>query len=182
MRNTRCVTRGRWHADGDRLDLLVATSTCVPAATSLLGVRVAMATERLLLLHPDIAPSGMATYLLGSLPHVRWRISGVDPTHPGEVRVSIVRVVGEPSGATGSGCYWSEDGYCGGLLSCTGTVTQWRTTDGVINAGTSCVGECTCGASLNGTVDAQSMEVRLTHENCKGVWQTMAHGERISDD
>lgn len=176
----RCTSRGRWRSSGQRLDLLVDGSTCARAPAELRDAFVTVTHDRLVIVHDALGSPGYTTYLSGALPHTSWRITrqmGTDPE-----RVTILRVVGSPDSNAVSGCYWSGDGQCNGVFSCGGTVTQWRFTGGVLNAGLACTGDCTCGASLNGRVSDDRMDVRVTAHHCQDVWQGQVTGTRIRDE
>ncbi len=54
----------------------------------------------------------------------RYRLTG-DGVEAPTGGASIVRIVGDENTGHQSACYWSEDGACGGLLSCNGSVDQW---------------------------------------------------------
>ncbi len=83
---------------------------------------------------------------------------------------SIVRTVGTPGEGFGSGCYWSPDGTCGGLLSCGGVIGRWAFEGDTLSASTSCGGTCACGARMEGTREASGV-IRGTYTgaNCEVV-------------
>ncbi|MBN8615861.1 MAG: hypothetical protein J0L92_35030 [Deltaproteobacteria bacterium] len=83
---------------------------------------------------------------------------------------SIARLVGTPGDGFGSGCYWSADGTCGGLLSCGGAIGRWSLEGDSLSASTSCSGTCACGARLAGTRDAAGVITgTYTGANCEVV-------------
>jgi hypothetical protein len=176
----RCSSRGRWRAQGQRLDLLVDGSTCGRPPAEIRDAFVTVTHDRLVIVHEGLGAPGFATYLSGALPVATWRITqqiGTDPE-----RVTVLRVVGAADSSALSGCYWSGDGRCNGVFSCGGTVTQWRFGDGVLNAGLACTGDCTCGASLNGSVNADQLDARVNMHHCQGVSQGQVTGTRIRDE
>lgn len=81
---------------------------------------------------------------------------------------SVVRIVGTPGEGFGSGCYWSADGTCGGLLSCGGVIGRWAFEGDRLSASTSCGGTCACGARLEGTREASGViRGAYTGANCE---------------
>lgn len=137
-----CASVGVWDADGFTLHV-AWSATCgervsertFDATRSSVGLVLVDREGSLVLLAPETSP--VRAYTL---------VDDAEPTHR-----SVVRLIGEPGRAGGSGCYWSEDGECGGLLSCSGNVEQWPLGDEEVVASTTCGGECPCGAILHVT-------------------------------
>lgn len=138
-----CVARGRWTVRGRTLEV-AWESTCDGGDTHWLRELV-RADRGIVAVDPTTGTTS------------RW----ADDAHPIEEleivgesgQRSFVRVVGSPGNGFGSGCYWSSDGACGGLLSCAGTILEWGYEGATLGASTTCSGACACGARLMGERD-----------------------------
>lgn len=171
-RVANCRSSGRWTLRGDRVDLRTETSTCPERPVDLLDARILVAGHQLMIVHPMVASSGVWRGLDDSAPRQRWRIEG--PRADGVRGVTIVRIVGDPQ-RDGTGCYWSGDGDCNGVFSCSGAVYQWTQGNGTVGGGLSCDG-CTCGASLVGTTTSQRLAAHFYAQNCTRIWEGDAEG------
>ncbi|MGE3635172.1 MAG: hypothetical protein AB7P00_35040 [Sandaracinaceae bacterium] len=144
-----CTARGTYVLDGDVLMTTWPEAACGFGPTS---TRRRVVRGERGLTSIDLATGSVSQRADGSMfEHVLYRIVGMDEgsTSTGQ---TVLSVVGDPSDSFGSGCYWSEDGACGGLFSCSGEVAQWRFEDGDrLNASISCGGGCPCGAIVTGT-------------------------------
>ncbi|MBX3275670.1 MAG: hypothetical protein KF729_35750 [Sandaracinaceae bacterium] len=139
-----CEREGTWALDGEWLETQYEAGTCEsPASPS--RRRALRVAEGLVLVDPA---SGRARHLAGDeTPRGLWRVEGVGPD---EGRATIASVVGDPETTFGSGCYWSADGECGGLFSCSGSVVVWELSAERFSAATACSGGCPCGAVIEG--------------------------------
>lgn len=176
-RASSCRSTGRWLKHGDRVDLHTETSTCMTRPVDLPDARFIVAGHQLMIVHPMVATSGVWRGLDDSAPRQRWRLEGTRAD--GARGVTILRMVGDPQ-QDGSGCYWSGDGNCNGVFSCSGTVYQWLQAAGTLGGGLSCDG-CTCGASLVGTISAERIAAHFYAQNCKRIWQGDAEGVPEAD-
>ncbi|MCA9604534.1 MAG: hypothetical protein KC619_02995 [Myxococcales bacterium] len=141
-----CEREGTWTVDDDELVESWDAGTCAGPVGPL--VRRITRTERgLIVLDPA---TGQTRHLADdATPHGLWRLEG---TELGSMRSTTASIVGDPESTFGSGCYWSTDGECGGLFSCSGTVLVWQTEGTRFSASTACSGGCPCGAVIEGTV------------------------------
>lgn len=139
-----CVREGTWRVEGDWLETEWAAGTCAePAGPTR---RRVVRTERgLVILDPDTGAT--RHYADDATPHGRWLL---EATEAGSARSTTASVVGDPESTFGSGCYWSTDGACGGLFSCSGTILVWDVTPERFSAATTCSGGCPCGAVVEG--------------------------------
>lgn len=176
----RCTSRGTWVVRGERFDMRADGTDCRSAPPTLEGALPVLTHQRLVIVHEALGAPGYATWLSGALPVTRWRIT--DRTPQERERVTVLRLVGGGPSSVMQGCYWSGDGQCNGIFSCSGNVTQWRTGAGSLAAGLSCTGDCTCGSSLYGPVGADRFEARVTASHCQGVWTGDVVGERVPDE
>jgi hypothetical protein len=129
----------------------------------------ARAEHGLVLVRPD---TGETRRLADdTVPHGVWRIEGIGTDVPG-ARTSTASLVGTPGEAFGSGCYWSTDGECGGLFSCSGSIVVWETEGTSFSGSTSCQGGCPCGAVINGSVDVDgSISGTFRGVNCERSYE-----------
>lgn len=140
-----CTETGTYDVDGNVLEVVWASATCVREEHWIREVLRPMGG--LVMVDPITATS---TRLADdATPRSRWLFESTDPP-----RSSTVRIVGSPGLGVGSGCYWSTDGACGGFFSCSGNVLSWASDEATLHATTGCSGECPCGAVLDGTVGA----------------------------
>jgi len=161
-----CTAEGRWSVEGNRAHIEWDTS-CEGDAAIVDGT-IAFGVGSLSILFDGT--SRAATFAASGTPIETFTlIDEVDPS----LR-TIVRLVGDPELSAGNGCYWAEDGACGGLLSCTGRILQWRAADeeveGARVASTACTGDCPCGAVLNLTPTDEGFDVAYQGVNCGGTF------------
>jgi hypothetical protein len=159
-----CNATGTWTIDGRVLRVEWTDTTCdVPFGASRSEV---VRTEHGLV---AVVPTSGSTvvYADDSTPVVRWRIEGDEGGGP---RATIARVVGTPGDGAGSGCYWSEDGACGGLFSCSGQIVSWRTEGDTFRGATQCTAECPCTSWIEGTVRPDgAIDATYRGANCERV-------------
>lgn len=172
-----CQSHGRWSMHNERLAMMADSTNCRTSPRELTSAQVSIQGGRLMIIDPLISAAGFERYLEDSTPHVRWRLTGV--VQEARQGTTIVSLVGDPASG-GSGCYWSGNGMCDGIFSCGGVVYQWRTADGVLNAGLSC-SSCTCGSSLLGTITNDHIDGHYNAQNCERVWQGTMTGTVESD-
>lgn len=160
-----CVATGSWTVTGRDQLRIDWDTTCEGDAPSFDGT-LGFGVDSILLLGREA--SRPADYASADTPIRSFTL--IDDAEPS--RRSIVRLVGETDRGAGSGCYWAEDGACGGLLSCTGRILQWRPVDGsdAIRASTACTGDCPCGAVLDLTPAGEGYEVAYSGLNCGGTF------------
>ncbi len=164
-----CVATGRWTVTGrDQLHIDWDT-TCDGDAPSFDGT-LSFGIDTILLLEREAARP--ATYASAATPIESLTL--VDDANP--TRRTVIRLVGAPDRGGGSGCYWAEDGACGGLLSCTGRILQWRPVEGsdAIRASTACTGDCPCSAILDLSPTDEGFDVAYSGLNCGGTFAGMA--------
>ncbi|MCS6799058.1 MAG: hypothetical protein NZ898_11105 [Myxococcota bacterium] len=152
-----CASSGRWAVVGSWLHVEGQASACGPAYRAV--SRVVRTPHALVTVDPE---TGRArTRWNDATPRALWLLTEAD-------RATVLRVVGEPGDGTGVGCYWSADGACGGLLSCSGWVDRWRREDDRLVASTACGGGCPCGAELVGRfVAPDRIEGTYRGANCE---------------
>jgi hypothetical protein len=141
-----CTAEGTWAGSGDRIDLVPTKGDCASAPEGASDVQVVRTQTTLTLVYP----AGRIDSFIGvSQPRVRYRLTG-DGVEPPTGGASILRIVGDESSGHRSACYWSEDGVCGGLLSCNGSVDQWTLEGTVLTGKLGCGGGCPCAAIFEG--------------------------------
>lgn len=140
-----CEREGVWTLDGDRLEETWEAGTCAEprGPTAYRAVRAARGLTLV-----DLATGATGQLADDATPHGLWLIEGVELGSP---RSTTASVVGDPESTFGSGCYWSTDGACGGLFSCSGSVRVWTVEGARFSAATGCSGGCPCGSVIEGT-------------------------------
>jgi uncharacterized protein YceK len=162
-----CVAEGVWSVEGNRAH--IEWTTVCGGDPEVIDGTMAFGVESLSLLVDGT--SRAATFAASGTPIVT--VTLIDDLDP-SLR-TIVRVVGDPERGAGSGCYWAEDGACGGLLSCSGRILQWREVEaGRRSASTACTGDCPCGAVLNLTPSDEGYDVAYQGVNCDGTFSGSA--------
>lgn len=162
-----CSARGAWSVSGSTLTVTWESDACESAEPFVAeGLRT---TDGLLLSVAGVRTDQLAPE--GALIE-RYRFED-DAGHR-----TIARRVGGPFGGA---CYWSEDGACGGLFSCSGRILEWRAGDASIIASTSCTGDCPCGAVLHLTPNASGYDVTYDGVNCDGPYTGTARATPIMD-
>ncbi len=146
-----CEETGTWQIEGDSFDRFVSHTTC-ERSSDLRGAVAVRRPDVLLLFHEQLH-NGRLELVADQAKRQQWRIEGPDP-FDGSLRSTIARIVGVPGEGVASACYWSADGECGGLFSCSGSISQWDIADGKLVGSASCSGDCPCGAALSGTLQS----------------------------
>ena len=140
-----CGATGTWSGSGDHVDLASSAAGCDSAPTAASSVQVVRTKTSLALVYPS---GEIAAFAANTSPRTRYRLTGEGGT-PSIGGASILSLVGAAD-AYQSACYWSEDGACGGLLSCNGSVEQWTLSGAALVGKLGCGGECPCAAIFQG--------------------------------
>lgn len=181
---TRCTVRGTWSwTEGERLDLAPTETTCDhPLPPPKRGIVVQVPTDQLLLLHPGYE-SGYDRWYRDTLPHERWLVEGPSVEGNSPNGQTILRRVGLP-GRIGTGCYWSADLRCGGVLSCGGAVANWQESEtGLVKAGLGCSGDCPCGSVMTVQRTSATTGAGTFHAaNCNGEWSGVIRVTVVPDE
>lgn len=176
-----CSSRGSYALEGRLLSRVTASSDCATAPADVSNVEIVRTTSRLVLFHPAFG-GGAASFVADSEPRVRYRLTGTGTAPPANGQ-SIVRVVGRPSDGPVSACHWSEDGKCGGLFACNGSVEQWQLEAGTLTAKLGCTGMCPCAAVLSGKADADgTVSGTFLGADCNATFTGSFDAEVIADD
>jgi hypothetical protein len=141
-----CAAEGTWAGSGDHIDVTPAVGDCPSAPQGASGVQVVRTKTTLSLVFPG---GEIQSFIADSQPRRRYRLTGDGGEAP-TGGTSILRIVGDDSAGYQSACYWSEDGACGGLLSCNGSVDQWTIENKVLTGKLGCGGGCPCAAIFEG--------------------------------
>jgi hypothetical protein len=160
-----CTAVGRWTVEGDQLHI-DWDERCEGDADAL-DATLGFGVDSLLILARDAARP-MSFAVAGTPIEAFTLIDDLEPTQR-----TVIRLVGNPEVGIGSGCYWAEDRACGGLLSCSGRILQWRTLEdgaGDLRASTTCTGDCPCGAILDLTPTGEGYDVAYSGLNCGGTF------------
>lgn len=159
-----CETEGGYRVAGRTLVLDVDRDTCATTSPPVLEYEVVPGAGGLVMVGID----GSVTVLADdATPRETWALVGETSGVPQQTTLHVV----DPSrGPYGSSCYWSTDGRCGGLFSCSGNVANWRLTGSDFLASTSCDGGCPCVAMSLGSVDADgTVRAAFTSATCGGT-------------
>lgn len=153
-----CDYSGTWTLSGSTLTMQYDGGSCGPRTM----VRIAVRSTRGLTLFDE---EGVTTkYADDATPFGNWRFDSTS----GDPRSSIVRRVGgPPDDPFGSGCYWSADGECGGLFSCSGRLAEWRVEGTTLQASTLCGGGCVCTSIILGTFEGENIAGTFRGFNCE---------------
>lgn len=157
-----CSATGAWSLSGDTLRIDWMGGDCEPGGSGVETLRALRSSSGLTLVDPS---TGEARELAGlSIDVTTWRLVSDDG------HVSIARVVGTPGDRFGSACYWSEDGACGGIFSCSGDIQQWLVEpSGRFTATTTCGGDCPCASVVIGAEQADgTIEASFDGVSCAG--------------
>jgi hypothetical protein len=161
-----CSESGSYVLDGNVLSLSFDQSGCAEPTPSF-GAEAVRVDARLVLVKPD----STETYFASSIARARWEVTGKGEGAPAN-GTSIVHIVGDPAVGPFSGCYWSADGACGGLLSCGGSVESWQLDADSFIAKIGCKGNCPCAALLQGEPDAVGgVDGAFTALDCGSTYQ-----------
>lgn len=173
-----CTTDGTWEDRGDgSFDMVATQASCGGIPDPRRGVRFEFISGGVILLHPAFG-GGFTRYVSEDQPHSRWAVDGTPGESGSGVGRSVISVVGNP-GWGASGCYWSAEGDCGGAFSCGGSVHYWDVRDGVLRAGLNCSGDCPCGSTLLGSINADRIEGTFRALNCNWSWDGTFTATRI---
>lgn len=170
-----CDQSGVWRMLGSNLlEMTWTDGSC--GADGVPSVREAfLGADGLVLIDP--ATATVRRLAADTTPHGVWLLEGMVT---GEARSTTASVVGNPEDEFGSGCYWSTDGVCGGLFSCSGTVLVWDTIGTRFSASTACAGGCPCGSVIEGTVAPDgSLEATFRGVSCDGSFEGDLRATRL---
>ena len=155
-----CLGEGTYTVAGEWVETTWTSGTCGPGTTSR---RMFRAERGLVVFDPE---TGAVRQLADdATPHGLWLIEGADGERD---RSTTASVVGDPEAEFGSGCYWSTDGECGGLFSCSGNIRVWLVEGSRFQANTTCSGGCACASVVEGTANRDgTMSAVYRGVNCE---------------
>jgi hypothetical protein len=163
-----CTVRGRWRVSGRLLSSIPETTDCGGPLDPPSTREVTRVAAGIVLV--DRTSGGVSRLADDSMPHATWLIEGTVGS-PARMGSTTARIVGRPGEPFGSGCYWSTDGACGGLFSCSGSIGLWEIDGAAFTGRTECGGGCPCGAVLVGAADASgAITARFQAANCAGTF------------
>ena len=172
-----CDRVGTWRTLGSSLIEMTWTGGSCAADGAPSVRRVFLGPGGLVLVDPETA--AVVRLADDSTARGLWLLEG--SVTGGEPRSTTASVVGNPEDEFGSGCYWSTDGECGGLFSCSGNVLVWETEGTRFSASTSCAGGCPCGSVLEGSVAPDgSLQAIFRGVSCDGSFEGELSATRVA--
>jgi len=155
-----CIVGGVYSTDGNLLSRVVERNDCEGGGEvgAIIQDRYSVAQNALTLVSDTEAVGSETLYADEGGYTQLWSLVGTQDDDPSGTELrTIVSVAGY--GERRSVCYWSEDGDCGGLISCSGRIQTWEVSTAAATAQLFCSGWCPCAAVLSGFAEPSGLLV-----------------------